>query len=254
MDNQWTQPGIRWFYRSPTGAGTLLRVDSQGGGASSSLVVGVMLAVVVVIAAIVVAFVPIGGRHSALPAPTVPPPAPTGAFPTEPAPTETFPTDTFPTEDPPTEEPTSTVPAGYQVATAPGGLSVAIPATWPTGAAAAASNVQANDPDADCFLRFGGDVADTRPLAAVVAGFEKNTPTIRRDYRRLQLAPVSYGFADEAVDWEFTFTAAAGPRHAYGRYWRLGGTDYVAYGSCSAGAWSQLGEPLSTMFATADPQ
>jgi hypothetical protein len=259
---QWTQPTRHWDCRPAILAATFGTVSGRTDMTTPAFLIGVALAVVAVIGGVTVALVPIGGGPPAtagsgsLSTDALPQTA--DSQPTdEPFPTED-PADTFPSEDPtdpvPTEDPTGTVPDGYQTVSAPAGLTVNIPGTWPVKAGAVASNLQADDPDADCLLRFGGDTAADAPLLDVVAGFEKHTPSIRTDFRRLQLTSISYGRADEAVDWEFTFSATTGPRHAYGRYWRTGGTDYVAYGSCSDGDWTQLGAVLTTLFDTADPQ
>ncbi len=222
-----------------------------------AFVIGVVVVVVAVIGGVAVALVPTGGGSDAIgPVPTAAPryePVPTEE-PTDTFPTDTLPPDTLPTDTLPTEDPTPAGPDGYQTVAAPGGLTVHIPGDWPVKDGAVPSNLQADDPGADCLLRFGGDTADDRPLLAVVSGFETHTPSIKKAYHRLQLTQVTYGQADDAVDWEFTFTSGTGPRHAYGRYWRTGGTDYVAYGSCATGAWTQFGEVLSTLLDTADPQ
>jgi hypothetical protein len=220
-----------------------------------SFLIGVTMVVVVIVGATVVGMVSFGGARSDLAdvgaTRSYPPnPEPTYADPTYPTPTYADPTYAYPTEEP---TPTATVPDGYRTVSAPAGLTLSIPAGWPVKPGAVASNVQADDPGTDCLIRFGGETADPRALSDVVAGLEKTTPSIRRDYRRVQLSPVSYGAAGEAVQWEFTFRSGTGPRHAFGLYWRIYDTDYVVYGSCSTGAWPRLGEVLTTMADTAAP-
>jgi hypothetical protein len=225
-------------------------------------VIGVMVAVIAVIGAVVLAFVPLGGGGSGgsggggsdlgLPEqPDTVVPEPTVPDPTFADPTFADPTDPDPTYADPEPSPTQLT---YQVVDAPGGMSVSVPSSWSVHAGASSTNVQADDPDADCFLRFGGGKADPRPLGTVVSGFERTTPSIQTGYQRLQLSSVAYGQAQAAVDWEFTFSSDTGPRHAYGRYWRTGGTDYVVYASCAVDDWSEAEQPLSTMFDTASPQ
>jgi hypothetical protein len=220
---------------------------------------GVGLAVLTILGAVVYALVPGGSptdrtssSASATEGPTYA--GPTWVEPTyTPDPTYVEPTYTpEPTFTPEPTEPSPTVPPGYRTVDAPGGLTVAVPARWSV-APSSEINMQADDPDADCLVRFGGSPADADPLDQVVAGFETTNPRIRAGYERVRLDPVSYGTADEAVDWEFTFRADDGPRHAYGRYWRLYDTDYVVYASCATGAWPRIGEVIDTLIATASP-
>jgi hypothetical protein len=65
--------------------------------------------------------------------------------------------------------------------------------------------------------------------------------------------PVTYGSAQEAVDWEFTFTKAGQPRHAYGRYWVYAGTEYVVYLSTPADRWNATQNVLSVLLDSAAP-
>lgn len=225
-----------------------MRVTTRMETLPTPVAAGVGVAVVTIVSAVVFALVPGGTSTGGTGSAEGPSPLPTYVEPTY-DPTD----DPEPTYTPePTEEPTATVPPGYETVDAPGGLTVAIPAGWPVSAPSDI-NRQADAPDTDCLVRYGGSPSDPEPLEKVVARFETTNPRIRPDYQRMRLEPVSYGVAEEAVDWEFTFRSDTGPRHAYGRYWRLYGTDYVVYASCATGAWPRMGEVVTTLTDTAAP-
>lgn len=144
------------------------------------------------------------------------------------------------------------VPSGYRLATGPAIAQVAIPADWTITPGAVSSNVQANSPTGDRFIRFGGSAATAMPLLDTVATNEVQNPNIADGYQRLRLEPVSmHGL--EAVDWEFLFVKDGVARHSYGRYWRLNGTDYVVYASTSVDSWPTMTEIVDVMVSTAGP-
>ncbi len=131
---------------------------------------------------------------------------------------------------------------------------LAIPDGWPVKPGAVPSNQQADNPMfPDEFLRFGGSPAPAMPLVDSVMQSERSITSIREGYQRLRLADVPSTSAQEAVDWEFTFTKDGQFRHAYGRYWRTGGMDYVVYASAPDGTWSNLEPIIEVMVRTAGP-
>jgi hypothetical protein len=146
------------------------------------------------------------------------------------------------------------VPPSYRTVTGPAGVQVAIPADWTVKAGAVPSNLQADSPNGESLIRFGGSAAEGRPLLDTVASNETGNPNIASGYQRLLLEPVT-SMATEAVDWEFEFVNKEGVlRHSYGRYWRLDGIDYVVYASSSADQWDTMTEVVDVMVRTAGPR
>jgi hypothetical protein len=150
-------------------------------------------------------------------------------------------TGTTPEAPPTTATTTETgqvLPDGFAMVSGPGGVQVPIPATWSVHAGAVPTNLQADDPGRPGrFIRFGGDAMPLDDALAAVRMYERATPSIRTDYRRLRLARVSFGPIGEGVDWEFTFSKDGRQRHAYGRYWQQNGLLYVVYLSTWEDDW-----------------
>lgn len=133
----------------------------------------------------------------------------------------------------------------------PAGLSVAVPTAFQLTASPSAANQQAADPaNPEAFLRFGGSAAPKTALLAEIEAGERTNPNIRNGYQRLQLTTTSFQ-GTTAVDWEFTFIKDGRTRHAYGRYWRVGGTGYVVYASAPVEQWDALQPAFSHMLASA---
>ncbi|TCO59756.1 hypothetical protein [Actinocrispum wychmicini] len=154
----------------------------------------------------------------------------------------------------PSSTPSSTV-AGltWRRVSGPAGISVEIPADWPTKPGAVPSNVQADSTQVvGDLIRFGGSTSPSKTLLASVMDSEANTPTIRDGYERLQLGVVDN--SADAVVWEFVFTAKDGMnRHAIGRFWRLGQVDYVVYASSSVDSWPAMAAVYQHMVSTVSP-
>jgi hypothetical protein len=133
----------------------------------------------------------------------------------------------------------------------PAGLSVAIPAAFQLTASPSAANQQAADPaNPDAFLRFGGSPAPKTTLLSEIQAGERTNPNVRNGYQRLQLTTITFQ-GTTAVDWEFTFIKDGHTRHAYGRYWRVGGTGYVVYASAPVDQWAALQPAFGHMLASA---
>ncbi len=181
--------------------------------------------------------------------------APTTTAPTSESPVTTIPptttspppsTSVAPAEDAP-------VPSSYRTVSGPEGVHVAIPADWTVKPGAVPSNLQADSPDGTSLIRFGGSAAESGSLLDTVASNETDNPNIATGYVRLRLEPVAT-MTIEAVDWEFEFVNKDGfLRHSYGRYWRLGGIDYVVYASSDAARWDAMLETVDVMVRTAGP-
>jgi hypothetical protein len=162
------------------------------------------------------------------------------------------PTDSPQWTTPATTTPEGTLPAGYRMVTGPAGVHVAIPADWSVRQGAVPSNLQADSPAGDRFIRFGGSASTALPLLETVATNETGNANIAGGYQRIQLAPVS-SLPVEAVDWEFLFVKDGVTRHSYGRYWRLDGIDYVVYASTAADLWYAMTDIIDVMVSTAGP-
>jgi hypothetical protein len=81
------------------------------------------------------------------------------------------------------------------------------------------------------------------------------TTAVPPDYSRLRLEFVQDSGGTQVVEWEFRYRDKEGNyRQAFGRYWRLGQTDYVVYGSAPMAAWSGMRPVLETVMATATPR
>jgi hypothetical protein len=177
------------------------------------------------------------------------------ATPEQPTPTQAGPTPTSPTQPSPTSAPParSTVPAGFRLVSSTAGLRLAIPIGWKVRPV---SNAPAEQRAADpahpfAFVQFGGYTTVHATQLGRVRGYEQGKQ--RTDYVQLKLAPVTYGQADEAVDWEYTFRSSS-VLHAYGRYWRVGKREYVLYALAPQANWEQTEAVLQTALKSATPQ
>jgi hypothetical protein len=160
-------------------------------------------------------------------------------------------TPTYTPQDPVTSTETTTRSDDFRRVEGPAGLSVAIPETFQLTASPSAANQQAADPaNPDAFLRFGGSAAPKATLRAEIEAGERTNPNVRAGYQRVQLTNVTFQ-GTTAVDWEFTFVKDGRTRHAYGRYWRVGGTGYVVYGSAPVDKWDSLLPAFNHMLASA---
>ncbi|RJQ79045.1 hypothetical protein D5S17_11590 [Pseudonocardiaceae bacterium YIM PH 21723] len=142
-------------------------------------------------------------------------------------------------------------PSGHKLVDAPGRLRIAVPQSWEVHPGPVEANLQADEPGGPGGrLLFGGNPQSPRKLIEVVSDFEKGT----KDYHRILLSETGFGAAEQAVDWEYTFTKDGAAQHAQGRYWRMNGTDYVVYLACPESRWPQLGPTLRTAVENAHPK
>lgn len=205
-----------------------------------------------------------GPRPSPTPLVTTTPPAPTPTTPSSTpasattAPTTPAPTTTAPpaTSDAPvsTATPVAPVPPGYRLLTGAGRIRVAVPVDWTVRAHyPIATNTQVSDPlDPGRLVRFGGDPLEGADLADKVATLARKAAT-RDGYQELQRRPVAFG-GGTAWDWEFTYVKDGTAMHAYGRYWRVGATDYVVYAAAPEPSWAGVVPVLQVMVDTATPR
>jgi hypothetical protein len=147
---------------------------------------------------------------------------------------------------------TTPPPAEYRTVTGPEGVYVSIPADWTVHEGAVPSNLQADSPNGQGLIRFGGSASTPTPLYDTVASNETDNPNITNGYQRIELTSVP-SLPVEAVDWEFTFVKDGATRHSYGRYWRTNGIDYVVYASTSADLWYAMTDIIDVMVRTAGP-
>ena len=135
----------------------------------------------------------------------------------------------------------------------PEGIVVSIPEDWPVKPGATASNLQADDPGSPGdLIRFGGSPSPAVSLLDSIVQNETDNPNIRDGYQRLRLERVD-GTAD-TVEWEFLFVKDGQSRHAFGRFWRLDGVDYVVYASAGIDTWPNLRRVMDIVILTATPK
>ncbi len=140
-------------------------------------------------------------------------------------------------------------PVGYRKVTGPNGVFVSIPQTWTVAAGSQPTNHQADDPATPgSVVRYGASTSEARPLYDAVAANESGVKT---GYQRIKLATVSS--SAEVVEWEFLYTAEGVQRHAFARYWRRAGLDYIVYGASNATDWTQMQQVVYILVSSAGP-
>ncbi|TCO47800.1 hypothetical protein EV646_105357 [Kribbella antiqua] len=190
----------------------------------------------------------------------------TAAPPTSSTPASTTPS-TTPTVEPsepttPTSSPSPTtpsptkpgVPAGFQPASAPGGLTTLIPSGWPAKPQANRSTaMQATNPaQPTSFLRYGGSASPPGSLLAIQTQGERGFAGKYPGYQRLALTPGKWR-GHESVTWEFEFNTAAGRKHVNSIYWRVGRVDYVLYASSLVTNWPTMKAIYTTALGATKP-
>lgn len=140
-------------------------------------------------------------------------------------------------------------PTGYRAVTGPNGVFVSIPQTWTVAPGSQPTNHQAEDPATPgAVIRYGASASEARPLYDAVAA---NEAGVKSGYQQIRLATVSS--SAEVVEWEFLYTAEGVQRHAFARYWRRAGLDYIVYGASNAADWTQMQQVVYIMVQTAGP-
>ena len=131
------------------------------------------------------------------------------------------------------------------------GLRVAVPQGWPLRPVPGTAELRAVDPQHPArFVQVGGYRPGHASQLARVRGYAS---TESAGYRQIHLDRVDYGASPDAVDWEYTYPAGGTDQHAEGRYWRLGGAEYVVYASAPAADWSDVQPVFAVLVATARP-
>jgi serine/threonine protein kinase len=147
------------------------------------------------------------------------------------------------------------VPTNFHIVHAAQGLVAAVPAGWTIGAVSGTSELRAADPrKPGAFLQFGGYRPGHTTQLGRVRGYAANVRSQSRNYRQLRIAGLTFGHSPDAVDWEYIYDTAGGPRHAYGRYWRIGTAEYVAYANAPADQWGAMLRTFRVLLASARPQ
>jgi hypothetical protein len=148
-------------------------------------------------------------------------------------------TEVVPPSQPPTEVAPGQVPSGFRSVSGQGGITLAVPADWPDPQSGSIPGTDQVGPDGGVatFIRYGALTAPDTDLLTYLQGGERTNPNIATDFERIHLDPISYAGADEAYDWEFTFTKNGEPRHVRACYWTYGGRLYLVYGSAPAAGW-----------------
>ncbi len=144
-----------------------------------------------------------------------------------------------------------TAPAGSRWVAAAQGLRVAVPQGWPLRPVPGTAELRAVDPQRPArFVQVGGYRPGHASQLARVRGYAS---TESAGYRQIHLDRVDYGASPDAVDWEYTYLAGGTDQRAEGRYWRLGGAEYVVYASAPAADWSDVQPVFAVLVATARP-
>ncbi|RDI24490.1 hypothetical protein DFR72_10970 [Lentzea flaviverrucosa] len=143
----------------------------------------------------------------------------------------------------------ASTPVGYRGVTGPNGIFVSIPQNWTVASGSQVTNHQADDPATPgAVVRYGASASEARPLYDAVAANESG---VRTGYQRIKLATVSS--SAEVVEWEFLYAVEGVQRHAFARYWRRAGLDYIVYGASNATDWPQTQQVVRTVVASAGP-
>ncbi|MFD9736265.1 hypothetical protein [Umezawaea sp. NPDC059074] len=145
--------------------------------------------------------------------------------------------------------PSSTVTSGFHRVTGPNGISAEVPSNWLVKAGTQATNIQVDNPESPgSLIRLGGSPSGPLPLLDSVASNETQNGGISQGYQRLRLERVSGN--SNTVVWEFLYTKDGEQRHAFGRYWRTGGIDYIVYGSANTASWPTMKTVLDIVVRT----
>jgi hypothetical protein len=155
----------------------------------------------------------------------------------------------------------SDTPTGFRRLTSTAGLSVAIPRGWVVKPVKGTAESVAYDPaHPAAYVQFGGYRTAHASQLDRVHGYEQK---MRATYTRLNLNPVDYGRADDAVDWQYIYRSdyqngqarkQNGERHAWGLYWREGTSEYVLYANAPLDSWTHTRAIFQTMMRAATPQ
>ncbi|GHH44261.1 hypothetical protein [Lentzea cavernae] len=242
-EQPWTEPPSQAVntYMTPTEP----RKPLQG----KAVVVAVVVSFVVVAAVVVVSFVR-GENQPSAGSDVVGAPVPVTSNRYDQARTTTTPPARYTTTRPSTSVSSSrATPTGYREVTGPNGVFVSIPQNWTVAAGSQPTNHQADDPATPgAVIRYGASTSESRPLYDAVAA---NEASVKTGYQRLKLTTVSS--STSAVEWEFLYTAEGVQRHAFARYWRRAGLDYIVYGASNVADWPQMQRVVDVLVSTAGP-
>ncbi|WP_370944715.1 hypothetical protein AB5J62_37145 [Amycolatopsis sp. cg5] len=147
----------------------------------------------------------------------------------------------------------STLPDNFQPVAGPAGFHTAIPAGWTTSPVRDSPGAtQATDPAKPTrFVRYGGASATGEILKSHV-DYEKATSKRLAGFARSQLREMTL-HGNEAITWDFEWTAPEGLRHVRSIYWRKSGIEYFCYASSLASEWHEMDSILTTMTDNAKP-
>ncbi len=140
-------------------------------------------------------------------------------------------------------------PVGFRKVNGPNGIFVSIPETWTVTPGSQPTNHQADDPATPgALVRYGASTSEARPLYDAVAA---NEAGVKTGYQRIKLATVSS--SAEVVEWEFLYTVDGVQRHAFARYWRRAGLDYIVYGASNVPDWARTQQVVHSVLSSAGP-
>jgi hypothetical protein len=143
--------------------------------------------------------------------------------------------------------------AGFRQVTGPGGMTTHIPATWPTKIAPGPGAMQADDAAGMArILRYGGSATTVTDSYQLHADYERQFAASKSNFVPIRLDRADVR-GNPAIDWEFEYTAADGPRHVRSVYWLSNGYEYFVYASSPAGSWPATQQILDVMIVYSTP-
>jgi serine/threonine protein kinase len=144
------------------------------------------------------------------------------------------------------------VPAGWHRYTDPSlGWSVAVPKGWQRSVQA--GGTQFSDPAGGRYVSFGTRYPAGSSAIGAWRSQERAFRSTHSNYQRLQLATVPVAGADDAADWQFTYTEGGVSLHALDRGMVYGTRGYGIYFQTHTDQWASSARMLRTIVSTYQP-
>ena len=135
----------------------------------------------------------------------------------------------------------------------PNGMTTCIPLGWSTSVAPGPAAMQADDPAGTSLqVRYGGSATSLTDTYETHADYERTFSANKVNYVSVRLESTTVR-GMSAIDWEFTYDAASGPRHVRSVYWLAQGHEYFVYSAAPAALWARGQQILDVMLDTATP-
>ena len=131
-------------------------------------------------------------------------------------------------------------------------MTTVVPEHWPSRPSQGPGNIEAPDPaDPRRLLKYGGAPEPAEDIHSSHVAYEAQLAK-RPGYRLIRLDQTTFHTSD-AIDWEFTWTPAEGPRHVRALYWRQNGYEFFVYAAGPEATWADTKALLDTMIDNATP-